>query len=216
MKVITKNGLPLVMGTRVVATIRGEQYKVGIRGWLDNQYLILDIPSFYGEVVRLAPQTGVSVSFTLDGIFISFKTAVLHTFYQVVSLMILEFPRNFESYNLRRHQRQKAHFPLTFSHEQGVAEKSKGVIRDLSLKGALVVHDDQLQKGDRIFMDFDLNTGPLSKLMGEVRNVRIKRKGGYQQFVTGVRFVKPIEEDLKKLRGFVESRINDRRKLKRN
>ncbi len=215
MKVITKNGLPLGLGIRVQAMIRGEQHWVAVRGWLDNQYIVVDIPSFHGEVLRLAPQTGVTISYTLDGTFVSFKTAVLHTFYQAVSLMILEFPRYFETYNLRRHQRQSAHFPMAYSLNENADTPWQGAIRDISIKGALIIHTDMLQKGDRIFLSFQLQTGGLVNLSAEVRNIRVNRKNGNDQFVSGLQFVKTGEEQTKVLRDFVESRVNERRNLKR-
>lgn len=216
MKVVTKNGLVLALGIRVQATIRGEQHRVSIRGWLDNQYIIADIPSFHGEVIRLAPQTGVTINYTIDGTFVSFKTAVLHTFYQAVSLMILEFPRDYQTYNLRRHQRQKAHFPLAFSLEENAATPSQGAIRDISIKGALIIHSDILQKGDRVFLNFQLQTGVLANLPAEVRNIRVNRKNGSDQFVSGLQFVHAGDDQIKVLRQFVEARLNDRRDLKRN
>ena len=216
MKVVTKNGLPLGLGIRVQASVRGEQHRVSIRGWMDNQYIIADIPNFHGEVIRLAPQTGVTINYTIDGTFVSFKTAVLHTFYQAVSLMVLEFPRDFDTYNLRRHQRQKAHFPMAFSLEKDADTPSQGAIRDISIKGALIVHSDILRKGDRVFLSFQLQTGMLNNLPAEVRNIRVNRKNGSEQFVTGLQFVKVPEDQTKALRQFVESRLNDRRNLKRN
>lgn len=215
MKVVTKNGLPLGLGIRVQAGVRGEQHRVSVRGWMENQYIIMDIPNFHGEVIRLAPQTGVSINYTIDGNFVSFKTAVLHTFYQAVSLMILEFPRNFETYNLRRHQRQRAHFPLAFSMDENATAHSQGVIRDISIKGALIIHSGVLQKGDKIFLNFQLQTGVLSNLAAEVRNVRVNRKAGAEQYVSGLQFLKPGEDQVKILRQFVEARLNDRRNLSR-
>lgn len=215
MKVVTKNGLPLGLGIRVQSSVRGEQHRVSIRGWMDNQYIIADIPNFHGEVIRLAPQTGVTINYTIDGIFVSFKTAVLHTFYQAVSLMILEFPRNFETYNLRRHQRQKAHFPLAFSLEENAVTPKQGTIRDISIKGALIIHSDMLQKGDRIFLTFQLQTGNLANLPAEVRNIRVNRKNGSEQFVSGLQFLQPHDDQIRVLREFVETRLNDRRNLKR-
>ncbi len=216
MKVVTKNGLPLGLGIRVQSSVRGEQHRVSIRGWMDNQYIIADIPHFHGEVIRLAPQTGVTISYTIDGTFVSFKTAVLHTFYQAVSLMILEFPRDFQTYNLRRHQRQKAHFPMAFSLEENAATPRQGAIRDISIKGALIIHSDILHKGDRVFLSFQLQTGALADLPAEVRNIRVNRKNGSEQFVSGLQFVQVPEYQTKMLREFVESRLNDRRNLKRN
>lgn len=216
MKMVTKNGLPLGLGIRVQATIRGEPHRVGVRGWMDNQYIIADIPNFHGEVIRLAPQTGVTISYTIDGTFVSFKTAVLHTFYQAVSLMILEFPRHFETYNLRRHQRQRAHFPMAYALDQNAATPWQGAIRDISIKGALIIHSDILHKGDRVYLNFQLQTGALTNLPAEVRNIRVNRKNGSEQFVSGLQFVHAGDDQIKMLREFVEARLNDRRNVKRS
>ncbi len=211
MKTITKSGLPLGLGVRVTATLRGEQYKVSIRGWCENQYIITDNPNFHGEVIRIAPQTGVTINYTLDGVFINFKTTVMHSFSQAVSLMILEFPKRFDSHNLRRHQRQKAHFSVRYGKGDTVEWNYPGTVRDLSVHGALMCHPHPLEKGEKITMAMKLHTGDLTGIHAEVRNVRKNPKSETEPFVTGLRFLSPSEEHLRVLREFVESRVANRR-----
>jgi len=211
MKVVTKSGLPLGLGIRITTTLRGEQYKVAVRGWVENQYIIVDNPHFHGEVVRIAPQTGCTVNYTIEGVFINFKTAVMHSFSQAVSLMILEFPKNFDSHNLRRHQRQKTNFDVQYAKGDSTELNLAGTIRDISAHGALMCHPHLLEKGNKITLTVKLPTGDLTGIHAQVRNNRRNPKNESEPFVTGLQFIQPGEDHQRVLRAFVESRVANRR-----
>ena len=114
MKTVTKTGLHLSLGKKARATLRGEKYQVALRGWVEDEYLIVDYPKFQGDIVKIAPLTGCSLSFTSDGVYFDFKTLVLHAVVHPVRLMVLEYPKSFTSYKLRKNNRHKANFPVFF------------------------------------------------------------------------------------------------------
>ena len=87
MRVVTKTGLHLTLGKKVMATLHGEKYQVALRGWVENEYLIVDYPQFQGDFVNIAPLTGCSLSFTSEGSYFDFKTLVLYSIAQPVRLM---------------------------------------------------------------------------------------------------------------------------------
>ena len=215
MKVITKTGLHLSLGKKAQATLRGEKYPVAFRGWVEDEYLIVDYPQFQGDVIKIAPLTGCSLSFTSDGTFFDFKTLVLYAVTHPVRLMVLEYPKSFTSYKLRKNNRHKANFPFTFSIEGGKTE-FKGTIRDLSLSGALVTHSHRLSKGDNISLSVNIAFGELYKVKAQVRNVRKNPGSKGEPFVTGVEFSGLSPGDDKVLRQFMKTRMGERRQEERS
>ncbi|MDH5761690.1 MAG: flagellar brake protein [Nitrospinota bacterium] len=212
MKVVTKTGLHLALGKKIMITLRGEKYQVGLRGWVEDEYLIVDYPVFQGDYIKIAPLTGCSLSFTSDGTYFDFKTLVLYSVAQPVRLMILEYPKSFTSYKLRRNNRHKANFPFSFTMEGDALNTSfKGTIRDLSLSGVLITHTQKLTKGDFILLTVNLAFGELSKVRAQVRNVRKNPGSKNEPFVTGLEFFKPSPEQDKILRQFMETRLGERR-----
>ena len=67
---IKSSEIPFVMGQKVTANIRGENFSVSVRGWLKGQYVITDLPKVGEESCRVAPQTGVQIHFIKDGLFV--------------------------------------------------------------------------------------------------------------------------------------------------
>ena len=45
---IKSSEIPFVMGQKVTANIRGENFSVSVRGWLKGQYVITDLPKVGG------------------------------------------------------------------------------------------------------------------------------------------------------------------------
>ncbi len=66
---------------KVTATIRGEKYNVSLRGWSVKKSLIVDLPSAPGEQFRVARQTGYTIQYMREGVFINFKTQVIYGSY---------------------------------------------------------------------------------------------------------------------------------------
>lgn len=216
MKIITKTGLHLSLGRKIQATLRGVKYQVALRGWVEDEYLIVDYPHFHGDFVKIAPLTGCNLSFTSDGTFFDFKTLVLYAVAQPVRLMVLEYPKSFTSYKLRKNNRHKANFPFNFSVAGGTKDTVfTGTIRDLSLSGALVTHSQPLTQGDTILITVNLAFGELSKIKAQVRNVRKNPGSKSEPFVTGLEFAKPSKTQDKILREFMGTRMGERRVTKR-
>ncbi len=216
MKTVTKTGLHLSLGKKIQATVRGEKYQVALRGWVEDEYLIVDYPHFQGDFVKIAPLTGCSLSFTSDGTYFDFKTLVLYAVAQPVRFMVLEYPKSFTSYKLRKNNRQKANFQCSFIVEGAASEKAlTGTIRDLSLSGALITHSQRLTKGESLRLTVNLNLGELSNVKVEVRNVRKNPGSISEPFVTGLEFSKLSSEHDKILREFMGTRMGERRSTDR-
>lgn len=217
MKTVTKTGLHLSLGKKVQVTVRGEKYQVALRGWLEDEYLIVDYPSFQGVIVNIAPLTGCSLSFTSDGTYFDFKTLVLYGMEQPVRLMVLEYPKSFTGYNLRKNNRHRTNFPFSFSVEGGTSETTfTGTIRDLSLSGALITHSQRLTKGDEIRLNVNLAFGELSNVRAQVRNIRKNADSKREPFVTGLEFPKLLPDHDKILRQFMGTRMGERRRADRS
>jgi len=212
MKTVTKTGLHLSLGKKIQAVLRGVKYPVTLRGWVEDEYLIVDYPHYQGDLVKIAPLTGCSLSFTSDGTYFDFKTLVLYAVSHPVRLMVLEYPKSFTSYKLRKNNRHKANFPFSFSVEGSASgTELTGTIRDLSLSGALVTHSRKLTKGDTVRLTVNLNFGELSGVKAEVRNVRKNPGSKNEPFVTGLEFGKLPPEHDKILRQFMGTRMGERR-----
>lgn len=205
------------LGKKVIATIRGQRYPVALRGWVENEYLIVDYPQYQGDYAKIAPLTGCSLSFTSEGTYFDFKSLVLYSVSQPVRLIVLEYPKSFTSYQLRKNNRQKANFPFQYSMEGSSGDtKFKGTIRDLSLSGALITHSHKLTKGDYIRITVNLALGELASVKAQVRNVRNNPGSKREPFVTGVEFEKPNREQDRILRAFMETRMGERRRSRRS
>ena len=212
MRKITKTGLHLTLGRKVAATLRGEKYQVGLRGRVEDEYLIVDYPQFQGDFVKIAPLTGCSLSYTSDGTYFDFKSLVLYSVSHPVRLMVLEYPKSFTSYQLRKNNRHRANFPFEYLIENESPEDSfKGTIRDLSLSGALVTHSHKLTQGNTISLSANLTFGELSDLKALVRNVRRNPLSKSEPFVTGLEFSKLTGEQDRILRDFMKTRMGERR-----
>lgn len=217
MKTVTKTGLHLTLGKKVQATVRGEKYQVALRGWVEDEYLIVDYPHFQGNFVKVSALSGCSLSFTSDGTYFDFKTLVLYAVAQPVRLMVLEYPKSFTSYRLRKDNRHKANFPFSFSVEGETPPTSfTGTIRDLSLSGALVTHSQPLTKGKSIRLSVNISFGELSDVTAQVRNVRKNPSSKSEPYVTGLEFAKLSPEHDKILRQFMSTRFGERRSADRN
>ncbi len=216
MKTVTKTGLHLSLGKKIQVTVRGEKYRIALRGWVEDEYLVVDYPHFQGDIVNIAPLTGCSLSFTSDGTYFDFKTLVLYAVTQPVRLMVLEYPKSFTSYKLRKNNRHRANFPFSFSIEGGASEKMlTGTIRDLSLSGALVTHSQRLTQGDDLQLTVNLKFGELANVKAQVRNVRKNPGSKSEPFVTGLEFSKLSPSQDKILREFMGTRMGERRRADR-
>ncbi|OGW23467.1 MAG: hypothetical protein A3K09_01050 [Nitrospinae bacterium RIFCSPLOWO2_12_FULL_47_7] len=201
--------VPLTLGHKVTVSIRGQKYDVALRGWCVGQYIITEAPLVNGDPIRLAPNTGCEVHFIKEGEFFTFKSSVMFIYPHVVTLMIIEFPKAVDSHNLRKHKRVRMSCPTELSYT--VTNKpftDYGIIRDLSLTGALITHKKVLQKDNKIVVKANLSSGELSQ-DAVVQNVRHNPKNEAEPYVTGVKFPVVKEETKIILQKFIETRAGN-------
>ena len=205
--------LPLTLGQKVTITVRGEVFTVLVRGWRQGQYVLLDLPRVGVEDFKIPPQIGIQVHFTKAGLFVSFKTTSILSFVQAVSFLVIEYPRSFDSHNLRKHERFKANFPLRYHYEEdGQKIEDSGIVRDISESGILFTHSKQVFKENKLCLNFDIpSCGSIQNQMADIRNIRKNPKSETSPFVTGIKWrdISPeTEETITKL---VQMRSVDRR-----
>ena len=205
--------LPLTLGQKVTITVRGEVFTVLVRGWRQGQYVLLDLPRVGVEDFKIPPQIGIQVHFTKAGLFVGFTTTSILSFVQAVSFLVIEYPRSFDSHNLRKHERFKANFPLRYHYEEdGQKIEDSGIVRDISESGLLFTHTKQVFKENKLCLNFDIpSCGSIQNQMTEIRNIRKNPKSETSPFVTGIKWrdiSSETEESIKKL---VQTRSVDRR-----
>ena len=205
--------LPLILGQKVTITVRGEVFTVIVRGWRQGQYVLLDLPRVGVEDFKIPPQIGIQVHFTKEGLFVSFKTTSILSFVQAISFLVIEYPRSFDSHNLRKHERFKANFPLRYHYEEdGKKIEDSGIVRDISESGLLFTHTKQVFKENKLCLNFAIpSCGSIQNQMVEIRNIRKNPKSETSPFVSGIKWrdISPeTEESITKL---VQTRSVDRR-----
>ena len=205
--------LPLTLGQKVTITVRGEVFSVLVRGWRQGQYVLLDLPRVGVEDFKIPPQIGIQVHFTKAGLFVSFKTTSILSFVQAISFLVIEYPRSFDSHNLRKHERFKANFPLRYHYEEdGKKIEDSGIVRDISVSGILLTHTKQLVKENKLCLNFDIpSCGSIQNQMTEIRNIRKNPKSETSPFVTGIRWRDTSPETEESITKLVQTRSVDRR-----
>jgi c-di-GMP-binding flagellar brake protein YcgR len=208
-----KQELPLVMGQKVTITVRGEVFNVMVRGWRQGQYIILDLPKVGVEDFRIAPQTGIQVHFTKEGLFVNFKTTSILSFVQAITLLIIEYPRTFDSHNLRKYERFKANIPIRYQYEAGgQTVEGSGIVRDISTAGVLFTHTKQVDKENKLYFNFEIpRCGSIQNQLAEIRNIRKNPKSETSPFVTGIKWRDISPETEASIAKLIQTRLADRR-----
>jgi c-di-GMP-binding flagellar brake protein YcgR len=214
---ININELPLVRDQKVTITVRGEVFNVFVRGWRKGQYIVLDLPRVGVEDFRIAPQTGIQLHFTKEGLFVNFKTTSIHSLVQAVTLLVIEYPRKFDSHNLRKHERFKANFPIKYHYElDGQKIENSGIVRDISAGGILFTHTQPLEKESKLCLNYENSQfGNIQNQMVEIRNIRKNPKSQTSPFVTGIKWCDISPETEASIEQLVETRSADRRNKNR-
>ena len=209
--------IPFVMGQKVTANIRGENFSVCVRGWLKGQYVITDLPHVGGESYRVAPQTGVQIHFIKDGLFVNFQSSTSLALAQPKALLIIEYPRTFDQHNLQKFERFKTNVPVTFfSEEDDRKFEDFGIIRDISSGGALISHAKELTKQKLIHISVELPTGGSLKMQkAGVQNLRKNLKSEVSPYVTGVKWKDLLPETEAGISRFITERSKERRENSR-
>ncbi|MEK9627643.1 MAG: PilZ domain-containing protein [Nitrospinota bacterium] len=212
-----KQELPLVMGQKVTVTVRGEVFQVAIRGWRKGQYIILDVPKVGVEDFKIAPQTGVQIHFTKEGLFVNFKSTSILSFVQAITLLIIEYPRTFDTHNLRKHERFKANFPLNYSYVMGGQKfEGTGIVRDISQGGILFTHSQQVTKENQLTLNFEVpKCGNIQNQAADIKNMRKNPRSETSHFVTGIKWRDIPPESAEVINKFIQMRVVDRRNEQR-
>ena len=208
-----KAEIPLSLGQRVTLKVRNEVFNVQVRGWCTGQYIILDLPKIGADYFRVAPQTGLQIHYTKEGLFVNFKSTSILTFVQAISLLIIEYPRNVDTHNLRKYARFKANLAVSYFSENDEQKKEDaGVIRDISSGGILFTHTRQIGKEDLLKITFEVpNGGKIQQQLAEVRNIRKNPKSETSPFVTGIKWRNLQSEVELVIKNFVQMRSSERR-----
>ncbi len=204
--------LPLETGRKVIAHIRGESYDVCIRGWAVHRFVLIDMPRVSGELIRVAPQTGCNINFVRDGKMVSFKSSVIFCFNQAL-VMLVEYPKGYDIFNLRKNARFKTNFQMTYSYnvlDTTISERA--VIRDASLGGFLITHSKPLSKKSIVKIETTLPTGLIENMNARVCSVRKNPKNVAEPFVTGLQLVGPGSSEIGLLKDFLETRVRSERR----
>ena len=143
----------------------------------------------------------------------NFKTTSIHSLVQAVTLLIIEYPRKFDSHNLRKHERFKANFPIKYHYElDGQKIENSGIVRDISAGGILFTHIQPLPKESKLCLSYEnSNYGNVQNQMAEIRNIRKNPKSETSPFVTGLKWYDVLPETKASIAKLVESRSADRR-----
>jgi len=208
-----KEEIPLNLGQKVTLKVRNEVFNVLVRGWSRGQYIILDLPKMGSDYFRIVPQTGLQIHYTKDGIFVNFKSSSILSFAQAISLLIIEYPRTVDTHNLRKNERFKTNFAISYYVDDDEQKKEDlGVIRDISSGGILFTHSRQIGKEDRLRLNFEVpKCGNIQGLLAEVRNIRKNPRSETSPFVTGIKWRDIPTEAESIITNFVQMRLADKR-----
>lgn len=202
--------LLLSVGQKVTASIRGENFDVFIRGWREGEYIVVDMPMYKRAPLTVASLAGCKLIFKKDGCFIKFDSTVLGTFRHAPMFLVVSYPKFIEKKNLRKHERYQINIPIIFKGKDG--SSNPGLIRDISLEGALITHSVSMVEGDKIVISAAMKIGNMDDLVAAIKNIRPFVKNGEAQNATGVEFLNPLPKNehlLEKIVGHIKNQAKD-------
>lgn len=202
----TAKDLLLTVGQKFTADIVGEKFDVCARGWHDGKYIIVDIPMYKNEPLTLASLTGCKILFVKDGTYVRFQSKIIRVFYQSPAFMVISFPDMIDKTNLRKSERVQVQVPIIFK-VNGV-RPTDGLVRDLTLDGALITSALRLVKGDKVTISATLKVGALNNLEATVQNVREFTKNKVKFHAAGLKFIALSENDKKVLQSILDHQKN--------
>jgi c-di-GMP-binding flagellar brake protein YcgR len=208
--------LPLSLGQKITVKIRGEQFEICIRGWRPFQFLVTDGPLVGSEPLRLVEQTGCVVQYIREGVFVTFNTTVVFIIASIYPVMVLEYPRKFETHNLRKTNRHKVAVPAFYTFEGNkMGVDLSGMVRDLSLTGALMSHNKQLVAKSKITLRLRLGAEDVEGVEALVQNVRHNPKNEKEPYVTGLKFIGISDDKKVAVSKFLEQIVIERQNKER-
>ena len=195
---VSSRSLPLAVGQKIMAVIRGQGYELSIRGWRKDSFIIIDEPSYTGT--DAVSYSGCDVSYIREGEKVEFKTMIL-THSHAPTFLILDYPREFHISSLRKRERIHSHIPISYTDVD--AALRYGTFRDITLQGALITHSHLLAKDSKIVINAELKLGVLDGLEAVVRNIRINASRKEDPCMTGVMFENISEKNLDTLQEII-------------
>lgn len=165
----------------------GKKAKSMVRGWRENEYILMDIPKFsFPFPVNTYLKEVWVVRFIRQGKVVGFKVNGLESF-PAYDLFLLEFPKDIEVHSLRKQLRANLSLPVLLSSnsEEGIKLPSRGMSMDISLGGMRLKVPDELDASRPYFISFYLPTGESFK---DVECQALKMEGAAQGWVARMRF----------------------------
>lgn len=202
--------LLFTVGQKITVTVLQENYNVCIRGWREGEYVVVDMPMHKGSPLSMASLAGCEVVFTREGNFIKFNCSVLVAFRHSPMFLVVSYPKTCQRKNLRKHNRYQANIPIIFVGKDGMS--TPGMIRDISLEGALITHDLPLAMDAKIVVSAALKVGNLEGLVAVTRNIRNYVKNEKTQYASGIEFLNPLpknEHVLQKIVSEIQKQAKD-------
>lgn len=137
---------------------RGKSF---IRGWQENNYLLLDIPKFgYAFPVSTYVNANWVVRFVRKGKVVGFKARGKDVI-APYELFVLHYPEKLEARSLRRLTRAQINIPVLIhtDPDRKKSEHFKGMSLDISAEGIGIKLTKEIKKMDVYFLSFYLPSG---------------------------------------------------------
>jgi len=195
-----ENLVPL--GEHVQMQIEGAKYSTVFRGAAPPRWIFLDIPQSGGKLITLVKQQPVRMRYVSHGVAYGFRSKVSGAYVSPHQILVIEFPREIESRNLRRSERIRTLLPARLA-LPGHGEVDATML-DLSREGALfsvTVHTPP-KTGEALRAWFTLPGGDsVAGLACAARNQR--RRGGV--WLVGVEFSSLESSAAMRVRGYYDA-----------
>ena len=135
---------------------------VCVRGFKNNNYLILDHPTHKNLPIQLDDNTPCIIRFVHDGRAVGFRSWVLGSIKRPYPLLFVKFPENIETSTIRQYERFQVNLRacLTPNQVEGRVDKYPPAnICNLSEGGCLIENWQQFKSGDTAFLTVFLPDG---------------------------------------------------------
>lgn len=123
------------MGEHAQMQVEGAKYSTIFRGVAPPRWIFLDIPQSGGKLITLVKQQPVRMRYVSHGVAYGFRSKISGAYVTPHQILVIEFPREIESRNLRRSERIRTLLPARLA-LPGHGEVDATML-DLSREGAL-------------------------------------------------------------------------------
>ncbi len=176
------------------------KYRTRVIGWLDQSWLILELPMLNGAYVNWPSGTSVIGKFQHSGDILNFRTMLIKVIHHPIPLMFLDFPLRIESATTREFQRIQTYLMCSIYAFGDPKQPQKAAAVESEVAGNAVVLDfsrgggqieiwgdfEPVAIGQQVGLDLMLPNGEsVDGLVVEIRNLRIESN----RRVVGVQFM---------------------------